>query len=60
MYVKNIYYIYVFSERTGLHSRMFSSCSLSDLDVALSIDVASCLKKDNTQVGTDICLDNQK
>ncbi|KAJ8314071.1 hypothetical protein KUTeg_008632 [Tegillarca granosa] len=37
-------------ERTGLHSRMFSSCSLSDLDVALSIDVASCLKKDNTEM----------
>ncbi|XP_056008473.1 disintegrin and metalloproteinase domain-containing protein unc-71-like isoform X2 [Ostrea edulis] len=29
--------------RTGLQARKFSSCSHEDLDVALSVDVASCL-----------------
>ncbi|XP_069110917.1 disintegrin and metalloproteinase domain-containing protein unc-71-like isoform X2 [Argopecten irradians] len=33
--------------KTSVSSRQFSSCSLSDLDVALNMDIAYCLSPDN-------------
>lgn len=40
----NLKTVWCFRKHMGLHSRMFSTCSKSDLDVTISMGITSCLQ----------------